>query len=74
MYLLDILNNMNDKKCMIPTYYIEKLHFSVRMRFALSLDNIRTFKLMNLQHTLNDVTENACLKEFTVFKHRVTSL
>jgi len=26
MLLLDILTNMK-KKCMIPTYYIEKLHF-----------------------------------------------
>jgi len=24
MYLLNILNNMNNKKCMIPTYYIER--------------------------------------------------
>jgi len=28
MYLLDILNNMKNNKCMIPTYYIEKLHFA----------------------------------------------
>jgi len=27
MYLLDILTNINNKKGMIPTYYIEKLHF-----------------------------------------------
>jgi len=29
---------------------------------------------MNLQNTLIDLTENACLKDFTVFKHRVTFL
>jgi len=83
MYLLDILNNMNDKKCMydpsILLYWkiafcrlLYAYHFSVR--FPLSLDNIRMFKLMNLQNTLNDLTENACLKYVTVLKHWVASL
>jgi len=27
MYLLNILTNMNNKKFLIPTYYIENLHF-----------------------------------------------
>jgi len=67
MYLLDILNNMNNKKCLIPTHYIEKLHFADFHTHTIfpSLSNIRTFKLMNLQNKLNDLTENDCLKNFT---------
>jgi len=78
MYLLNILINMNNKKCMVPKYYIEKLHFVdfcthiiFPVRFMLSLDNIRTFKLINLQNKLIGLTENACFKDFTVFKNRV---
>jgi len=39
------------------------------LQFTLSLDNIKTFKLMNLQNTLNDLAENACLKNSNIGLH-----